>query len=145
MTFLDRFNSPKYDFMQNRSGGKIIKFQQNQALTSHFESFWSILQCGNFSIFLLLSFYVISISKIMEILQMPFFSILETLNFGFWSISALKKCNNLWNSIFIASEYVKLADFSYLQTWAPQLRLFQNWNSLNWAAQVCRFHVNSKW
>ena len=25
------------------SGGKIIKFQQSQALTSHFESFWSIV------------------------------------------------------------------------------------------------------
>ena len=45
MTFLDRLNSPKFDFTQNRSGGKIIKFQQIQALTSHFESFWSIVDC----------------------------------------------------------------------------------------------------
>ena len=43
MTFLDCFNSPKFDFTQNQSGGKIIKFQQSQALTSHFESFWSIV------------------------------------------------------------------------------------------------------
>ena len=43
MTFLDRLNSPKLDFMQNRSGGKIIKFQQSQVLTSHFEIFWSIV------------------------------------------------------------------------------------------------------
>ena len=43
MTFLDRLNSPKLDFTQNRSGGNIIKYQQNQALTSHFESFWSIV------------------------------------------------------------------------------------------------------
>ena len=43
MTFLDRFNSPKFDFTQKRSGGKIVHFQQSQALTSHFESFWSIV------------------------------------------------------------------------------------------------------
>ena len=29
---------------KNLSGSKIIKFQQSQALTSHFESFWSIVQ-----------------------------------------------------------------------------------------------------
>ena len=44
MTFLDRLNSPKLDFTKNQSGGKIIKFRQSQALTSHFESFWSIVQ-----------------------------------------------------------------------------------------------------
>ena len=43
MTFLDRFNSPKCDFTQNRCGENMIKFQQSQALTSHFESFWSIV------------------------------------------------------------------------------------------------------
>ena len=43
MTFLDRLNSPKFDFTQNRSGGKMITFQQSQALTSHFESSWSIV------------------------------------------------------------------------------------------------------
>ena len=43
MTFLDRLNSPKYDFTQNWSGGKIIKSQQSQALTSHFEGFWIIV------------------------------------------------------------------------------------------------------
>ena len=44
MTFLDGLNSPKCDFMQNRSSSKIIiKFQQSQALTSHFEIFWSIV------------------------------------------------------------------------------------------------------
>ena len=43
MTFLDGLNSPKFDFTQNRSGGKIIKFQQSQALTTHFEFFWSIV------------------------------------------------------------------------------------------------------
>ena len=31
------------DFTQNQSSGKIIKIQQSQALTSHFESFWSIV------------------------------------------------------------------------------------------------------
>ena len=36
-------NSPKFDFAQNLSGSKIIKPQQSQALTSHFESFWSIV------------------------------------------------------------------------------------------------------
>ena len=45
MTILDRLNSPKFDFTQNRSGDKIIKFQQSQDLTSHFESFWSIVNC----------------------------------------------------------------------------------------------------
>ena len=44
MTLLDCLNSPKFDFTLNRSGGKLIKFQQSQALTSHFESFWSIVQ-----------------------------------------------------------------------------------------------------
>ena len=39
MTFLDRLNSPKFDLTRNRSDGKIIKFQQSQALTSHFEKF----------------------------------------------------------------------------------------------------------
>ena len=43
MTFLECLNAPKLDFTQNQSGGKIIKFQQSQALTSHFESFWSIV------------------------------------------------------------------------------------------------------
>ena len=43
MTFLDCFDWPKFDFTQNRSGGKIIKFQQSQALTPHFESFWSMV------------------------------------------------------------------------------------------------------
>ena len=43
MTFLHRFISPKLDFTQNLSGGKMIKIQQSQALTSHFESFWSIV------------------------------------------------------------------------------------------------------
>ena len=45
MTFLDHLNSPKFDFTENWSCSKIIKFQQSQALTSHFESFWSIVQC----------------------------------------------------------------------------------------------------
>ena len=43
MTFLDLLNLPNCDFTQNWSGGKIIKFQQSQALTSHFESYWSIV------------------------------------------------------------------------------------------------------
>ena len=45
MTFLDYLNSPKSNFTQNWSGSKIIKFQQSKALTSHFESFWSIVDC----------------------------------------------------------------------------------------------------
>ena len=44
MTFLDCLNSLKCDFTQNRGGDKLIKFQQSQALSSHFESFWSIVQ-----------------------------------------------------------------------------------------------------
>ena len=52
MTFLDHLNLLKFDFMQNRSDGKIIKFLQSQALTSHFESFWSIVD-QYFFIFLL--------------------------------------------------------------------------------------------
>ena len=46
MTLLDRLNSTKCDFKQNWSGGKIIKFQQSQALTSHSEKFWSIVLLG---------------------------------------------------------------------------------------------------
>ena len=44
MTSLDRLKSPKFDFMKNWSGGKIVQFQQSQDLTSHFESYWSIVQ-----------------------------------------------------------------------------------------------------
>ena len=44
ITFLDRLTSPKFDFTQNRSGGKIIKYEQGQALTSHFERIWSIVK-----------------------------------------------------------------------------------------------------
>ena len=44
MTYLDRLNSPKCDFTQNQSGGMIMKFQQGQHLTSHFESFWSTVE-----------------------------------------------------------------------------------------------------
>ena len=44
MTFVDCLNSQKFDFTQNQSGGKIIKFQQSHALTSYFESFWSIVK-----------------------------------------------------------------------------------------------------
>ena len=47
MTFLDRLNSPKIDFTSNLNRGKMIKFQQSQASTSHFESFWSIVQYCN--------------------------------------------------------------------------------------------------
>ena len=43
MTYLNRSNSSKFDLTQNRSGGRMIKFQQSQALTSHFGSFWSIV------------------------------------------------------------------------------------------------------
>ena len=32
MTFLDRLNLPKLDFTQNRSGDKIVKYQQSQAI-----------------------------------------------------------------------------------------------------------------
>ena len=45
MTFLDCLNSPKIDFTYNQTDGEMIKFQQSQALTSHFESFWSIVVC----------------------------------------------------------------------------------------------------
>ena len=43
MTFFVCLNLPKFDFTQNQSDGKIIQFQQSQTLTSHFESFWSIV------------------------------------------------------------------------------------------------------
>ena len=41
----DIFGPFEIDFTQNRRGGKIIKFQQSQALTSHFECFWIIVHC----------------------------------------------------------------------------------------------------
>ena len=47
--FFDSLNSLKFDFTSNLSGGKLIKFQQSQALTSHFESFWSIVLWRNIS------------------------------------------------------------------------------------------------
>ena len=43
ITFLVGLNLPKFDFTQNLRAGRMIKFQQSQALTSHFESFWSIV------------------------------------------------------------------------------------------------------
>ena len=43
ITLFDRLNSPKFDFTQNLSGRQIVKFPQCAALTSHFESFWSIV------------------------------------------------------------------------------------------------------
>ena len=43
MTIWNRLNMPKFNFTLNLSDGSIIKFQQSQALTSHFESFWSIV------------------------------------------------------------------------------------------------------
>ena len=46
MTFLDRLILPKLDFTQNLSGNIMIKYQQSQALTSRFESFWSIVKKG---------------------------------------------------------------------------------------------------
>ena len=47
MTVLDHLYLSKFDFTQNRIGGKIIKYQQSQALTSHFESYWSIVTWYN--------------------------------------------------------------------------------------------------
>ena len=58
MTILDRLNSPKCDFTQNRSGGKIIKVTQCQALTSHFESFWSIVPRYNGTYCISLTLYI---------------------------------------------------------------------------------------
>ena len=43
MTFIDCLSLSKFNFTQNLSGGKMVKFQHSQALTSHFESFWSIV------------------------------------------------------------------------------------------------------
>ena len=51
MSFLDYLFLPKFDFTQNQSGSKIIKFQQSLALTSHFESFWSIVECHSALLF----------------------------------------------------------------------------------------------
>ena len=49
MTFLKCFNTPKLDFTQNQSGVEIIKYQQNQVLNSHFESFGSIVYLAKHS------------------------------------------------------------------------------------------------
>ena len=43
MTFLVHLNLQNLISRKNRSSGKIIIFQQSQALTSHLESFWSIV------------------------------------------------------------------------------------------------------
>ena len=43
INILDCFNSPKLDFAQNWSQGKMIKFAHHASLTSHFDSFWSIV------------------------------------------------------------------------------------------------------
>ena len=53
MTFLTVWICHNLISRKNWSGGKTIKFQQGQALTSHFESFWSIVACKeNWEIFL---------------------------------------------------------------------------------------------
>ena len=52
------------------------------------------VQCGNFSIFLSLRFYVKSIVEILEVLKMPFFVILETLHFDFLVHFSLQKVQN---------------------------------------------------
>ena len=48
MTFLDHLNLTKLGFTENLTGGKIIKCQQSQTLTSHFESFWTIVDLALF-------------------------------------------------------------------------------------------------
>ena len=55
IAIFDRLISPKLDFTWNMDGCTIIKFQQSEALTSHFESFWSIVwnQISAFGIILL--------------------------------------------------------------------------------------------
>ena len=42
MAFLERFEFAKIWFHVKSERGKIIKLQQREALTSHFECFWSI-------------------------------------------------------------------------------------------------------
>ena len=51
LAFLDCLKSPKLDFMKNLSGGKMIKLQQSDALTSYCESFWSMVFCLHFQLF----------------------------------------------------------------------------------------------
>jgi len=58
MTFLDCLKSPKFDFTKNLSGSKVIKFQKSQALTSHFESFWSIVHTAHSAILAILALLV---------------------------------------------------------------------------------------
>ena len=51
----------------------MIKFQQSQALTSHFESFWSIvISVESLGIFLQHRFYVKPILGILEVQNLPF-------------------------------------------------------------------------
>ena len=43
------FEITKFDFTKIRSGCRIIKFRQSQAITSHFESYWSIVNVKKIS------------------------------------------------------------------------------------------------
>ena len=69
MTFLECLNLPKFYFTENLIRTKINKLQQSQALTSHFECFWSIVL-----------WYLIRIGKILKELEKYFVTKLLSLN-----------------------------------------------------------------
>ena len=77
MTFMDRMNSPKFDFTQNWSGAKIIEFQQSQAVTSHFESFWSIVHSVEFRKYLVESINCMYYNQLVNVPKMKYYLSLE--------------------------------------------------------------------
>ena len=91
MTFLDRLNLPKFDFMQIRSGVKIIKFLD----FPHFTQFLHIMK-----ILLPLRFYVKSIFAIPEVQKIAILINLRLRNLIFaifesWNLLK-NKIQNLW-------------------------------------------------
>ena len=77
----------------------MIKFQQSQALISHFERFWSIVPLfeRTFDLLLSLRFYVKSNFGEFRWSKMSFLAILEVLNFDsskFEQLSSLKFTKN---------------------------------------------------
>ena len=88
MTFFDRLNSPEFDFTLNQSSRQIEKCLHRVALTSHFESFWSIVIEVLFSCIFQLKENIVNKKKYMfpklDCLQM-FFIFLSVKDIRFFS------------------------------------------------------------
>ena len=109
--------------------GKIIKFQQIQALTSHYENFWSIvLQCPKSSQALLMFWWIYRIPKKLfksESKNYHFEKFYLT-KIDFWSRLDFQNCSNLYFSHFRKAK-ITIFDMFYLtKNWFLVKIDFQN-------------------